>query len=201
MEIRNTPSLHSSWLHKDSSFASEQVKDLMHNYLYYVFNDKLIFKCYSEQRKKQGHRFGKERQCCRYIHTVQEIYIARMIFGEQLCPQPKRLNGLIRHALKRPDQVDIWDQVSLCAYWNDQNNRSNECLDCRLSEQTGGFFIFHRAILVTRAWDTRAKWNPASSWVQSPDEERTKLSGMPLWLTARKRGETADEKIYTKKQF
>ena len=32
------------------------------------------------------------------IHTYSsenKIYIARVIFGEQVCPQPKRLNGLI----------------------------------------------------------------------------------------------------------
>ena len=69
---------------------------------------------------KQDHRSGKERQCCRYIRTVSIIYIARVIFRVRLCPQPIKLNGLFRHALTRPDQVDIWDQVLLCAYWNDQ---------------------------------------------------------------------------------
>ena len=88
--------------------------------LYFKFNDKPIFKCYSEQRKKQDHRSGKERQCCRYIHRLSEVYIARAIFWVRLCLQPIKLNGLIRHALTRPDQVDIWDQVPLCAYWNEQ---------------------------------------------------------------------------------
>lgn len=104
----------------------------MHNYLYFKFNDKLIFKCYSEQRKKQGHRFGKERQCCRYIHRLSEVYIARAIFWVRLCLQPIKLNGLIRHALTRPDQVDIWDQVPLCAYWNEQIKNSLLYRDCRL---------------------------------------------------------------------
>ena len=88
--------------------------------LYFKFNDKPIFKCYSEQRKKQDLRSGKERQCCRYIHRIPEVYIARAIFWVRLCLQPIKLNGLIRHALTRPDQVDIWDQVPLCAYWNEQ---------------------------------------------------------------------------------
>ena len=43
-----------------------------------------------------------------------------MIFRVRLCPQPIKLNGLFQHALTRPDQVDIWDQELLCAYWNDQ---------------------------------------------------------------------------------
>ena len=73
---------------------------------------------------KQDHRSGKERQCCRYIRTVSIIYIARVIFRVRLCPQPIKLNGLFRHALTRPDQVDISDQVLLCAYWNNQINRS-----------------------------------------------------------------------------
>ena len=74
--------------------------------------------------KKQDHRSGKERQCCRYIRTVSRIYIARVIFRVRLCPQLIKLNGLFRHALTRPDQVDIWDQVPPCAYWNNQINRS-----------------------------------------------------------------------------
>ena len=72
--------------------------------------------------KKQDHRSGKERQCCRYIHRISEVYIARAIFWVRLCLQPIKLNGLIRHALTRPDQVDIWDQVPLRTYWNEQKN-------------------------------------------------------------------------------
>ena len=93
-------------------------------YLYRKFNDNTAFSCYSGQWNKQDHRSGKERQCCRYIRTVSRIYIARVIFRVRLCPQLIKLNGLFRHALTRPDQVDIWDQVPPCAYWNNQINRS-----------------------------------------------------------------------------
>ena len=43
-----------------------------------------------------------------------------MIFRGQICLRLKKLNGLFRHALTGPDQVDIWDQVLLCAYRIDQ---------------------------------------------------------------------------------
>ena len=81
---------------------------------------RLRVSCYSVRRNKQDHRSGKERQCCRSILTVWEKYIARMIFRGQICLRLIKLNGLFRHALTGPDQVDIWDQVPLCAYRIDQ---------------------------------------------------------------------------------
>ena len=53
-----------------------------------------------------------------------------MIFREQLCPQPIRLNGLVQNALKRPDQVEsrasiahevnIWGRTQPKASRNDR---------------------------------------------------------------------------------
>ena len=92
----------------------------------------------SEIRK--GRWSGKERQCCSYIRRISEVYIARVIFRVRLCLQPIKLNGLIWHALTRPDQVDIWNQMPLYAYWDEQIKYSLLYRDCRLSEKTGGFF-------------------------------------------------------------
>ena len=95
--------------------------------------------------EKQDHRSGKVRLCCRYIRKISEVYIARMIFRELLCRQQIKLNGLIRHALRRPDQVDIWDQEYLCVHWCNQINQSINCLDSRLSEKDRRFFCVNPA--------------------------------------------------------
>ena len=77
--------------------------------------------------EKKNRRFGKERQCCRYIYSVHAIHIARMIFRGPLCPQLIKLNGLIRYAFSRPDQVDIWIQVCLHILWNEQTDHNLCC--------------------------------------------------------------------------
>ena len=109
--------------------------------LYHRLNDRPKRRWYIRRRKKDK-RSGKERQCCRIEQT--KIQIACLIFREQLCRPSRMRNGLFVYALIWPDQVDVWDQVLQREPWDDQTNSSMSCWDCRLSNQTGGFFICRR---------------------------------------------------------
>ena len=67
-----------------------------------------------------------------------------MIFRGQLCRQPIKLNGLMRHALWRPDQVDVWIQVYAGTYWNDQIDRSISALTAACPKRQAVFFVKKR---------------------------------------------------------
>ena len=64
-----------------------------------------------------------------------------MISKGLLCPQPIKLNGLFLHALIRPDQVDIWDQVYLNVRWDEQMNEAMLLGMPLVHIKTGGFFV------------------------------------------------------------
>ena len=120
--------------------------------LYYRLKDDTACSCYSRQWKKEDDRSGKERQWCIHRHIISRIYIARVNFMGRICPQPAKLNGVLRHAFTIPDQVDICDQVPPCAYWSDQIDQSISCWDCRLSERQAVFL-----------WRWQLNWQSAKS--------------------------------------
>ena len=55
--------------------------------------------------------------------------------------QPEKLSGFMKYALSGPDQVDHRGRVHICARRNDPDRSKRNCLDSRLSEKTGGFFV------------------------------------------------------------
>lgn len=63
-----------------------------------------------------------------------------MIVWILLCLQLIKLNGLIRIALRRTEQVDVWNQVHLHASWNEQTGNSKP-LRPPLVREAGGFLM------------------------------------------------------------
>ena len=57
--------------------------------------------------------------------------------------------GLFVYALIWPDQVDVWDREPVREPRDNQMNRSDQCLDCRLSEKASGFSFVLRNVQET----------------------------------------------------
>ena len=119
-----------------------------------------------------------------------------MIFREQLCPQLIKLKGLFRHALIRPDQVDIWDQVPPCAYWNDQE-KSVYFAETTACPKRQAVFL---RVSMSHAQARQMTADGLDAYGECRDSERTKFSNLSAGVIAKKRGEIADETVFTRSQ-
>ena len=96
-----------------------------------------------------------------------------MIVWILLCLQLIKLNGLIRIALRRTEQVDVWNQVHLHASWNEQTGNSKP-LRPPLVREAGGF-LMENSTMSNYIYDQNPKillphWETVQNESQTDDE-------------------------------